>query len=324
MVELRRNPGARFAPSFSRGAFTLIELLVAMAVFSLIVIAMVGVVSQVGKLWQHGEGQNQRRANGRAMLQFIARELQAATLPVSAPSLVSATTSSKANLQMVANLPANSDNSTIIPSSVLNPHAIFWQAPIARDGPAGDLPCIGYFLRWDTTTRPGVALGRLCRYYVKPSDAAYLIYTQQGGEPANWLSNIDTVAPGSDSGYRGWFADNVIAFWVRCLDGAGQPITQTASGQSLNGGYGFDSRQGYTDSAQKVHKPNALPAAVEIALVTVDASAALRIAAPINVQATDPAIFYEDIQTFMNALPSSVKSGAQLYSTKVYLQNSTP
>lgn len=305
-----------------REAFTLLELLVAMAVFAFIVVTMVGLVSQASNIWRSGEGQNQRRSTGRALLQYISRELQQAVLPVDLPTRSS--TLDPANLQFIASVAANPANSTVIPNYALSPHAIFWQAPIAKNTSAGDLACVGYFIKWDTTN--GRAKAQLCRYFVDPSATNdYLIYQMDGTAAANWLANIPTVAPASSANLQGWFANDVVALWMRCLDSYGQPITQTAAGTTLNGGFGFDSRQGFIDSSGAVHVAPALPAAVEIALVTLDQATAAKLTGAVTATPTSPANFHQDISNFMNnVLPANVRAGAQIFFTTVYLQNYRP
>ena len=305
--------------------FTLVELLVSMATLIGLMAMLVSLSSQTGRLWSEGDSRNQQRSNGRALLQFIARELRMSAIPASSSQLISAgATVPPANLQMIANLPDDSDCDTVIPAGLLNPHGIFWQVPTGREGGRGDIACVGYFIRWNTP-QPGVAQPELCRYYVDSSDAAnYLIYNNDSGKPVNWLSNISTIAPGSPGNYKGWFADNVIALWVRVLDASGNPITTTADGQKFNGGYGFDSRLGFTDSNGVVHPAPALPPVVEIALVTIETSAAQQIAAPIAASSAGPETFYQDIQSFLSGLPEGIRRGAQCYSTKVYLQTSLP
>lgn len=302
-------------------AFTLIELLVSTAVFCLMVVVLVAMVSQAGNIWRRGESQNQRRSAGRVLLQNISRELQQAALPVDLP--FNSGTNAPANLQFIANVSANPSNGTVIPTAYLNPHAIFWQAPIAQNSSQGDLASVGYFVKWDTASTPVKA--QLCRYYAQPaSTGSYQIYQQSGGSPANWLANIATVAPASSTNLQGWFADDVIAFWVRCLDKNGQPIKQTASGQVLNSGFGFDSRQGFKDSAGNIHLGPALPAAVEIAMVTLDHATAGRLTSAIQVTPVSPDTFHADIAAFVSNLAPNIKTGVQVFSTTVFLQGYQP
>jgi len=63
-----------------------------------------------------------RAANG---LPPMARELQVARQPVPMPSATNA-----ANLQMVASL---KNATTKVPAGNLYPHALFWQAPVAKN-----------------------------------------------------------------------------------------------------------------------------------------------------------------------------------------------
>ncbi len=305
-------------------AFSLVEVMVATIILALIVTMLATLISRASQLWIFAEAQNQRRSTGRALLQFIARDLEMATIPVPYPSL----NSSAANLQFVTS------STNVIDSSILNPHAVFFQAPVASNRSRGDLAEIGYFVRWDTQSQPGTAKAQLCRFEVDPSDSQnYRIYAKNAdGTPANWLdaSTIDQVAPSTAAeNYRGWFADNVIALWIRCLDSQGKPILKAASGTSLNGGYGFDSRQGYlSPSSGAAQYAPALPASVEIVLVAVDAQTAKRIKSPIVATPGSPENFDKDQSTvgslahFVATLPDSVKPGVQVFSTRVYLKNS--
>jgi hypothetical protein len=117
------------------------------------------------------------------------------------------------------------------------------------------------------------------------------------------------VAPATTSPYQGWFADNVIGLWVRCLDANGWPITQTAAGITQLGScqttnYSFDSRLGYLStnagmgtSGKPAYFPKyayydpgskqnviagALPSTIEIAIILLDSQAALRLKGPVS------------------------------------------
>jgi len=305
-------------------AFTLLEVLVALAILALMVVALASMASEASRMWSSAEAKNQRRSTGRALLQFMARDLEMAVVPNLYPS------TNPANLQFVASLP------TVMPAAVLNPHAAFWQAPIAANRSRGDLAQIGYFVRWDTTSQPGTAKAQLCRFFVDPAETTnYQIYSREADDtPTDWLtaSTLDQVAPATEAGeYRGWFADNVIALWILCIDSQDRPILKTAAGVTLNGGYGFDSRQGYENpSAGREQLPSALPASVEISLVTVDSRTARRIQAPISAAPGSPANFHKDQNTpgslahFIANLPTEIRAGVQVFSTRVYLKNAPP
>lgn len=304
-------------------AFTLLEILVATAILAIIVVILASIASEASRMWSAAEAQNQRRSTGRALLQFIARDLEMALIPNPYPS------TNPVNLQFAVSLP------NLMPASILNPHAAFWQAPVAVDRSRGDLAEIGYFVRWDTN-QSGMAKAQLCRFLVDPTDTnAFQIYSRKGdGSPADWFnaSTVDLVAPATaDKEYRGWFADNVIALWIRCLDREGKPILKTAGGVMLNSGYGFDSRQGYENPSTGLKLlPPALPASAEVSLVTVDARTAKRIRAPILATPGSPLNFDKDQNTpgslahFVANLPPEIRAGAQVFSIRVHLKNAPP
>ena len=307
-----------------KGAFSLIEILVSISILVLIVSILSALSLETSQIWMLSKAQNERRATGRALLQIIARDLEMAVVPGSYPS----GNATGANLQFVAN------DAATIPSSLLNPHAAFWQAPVAADRSRGELAEIGYFVRWDTQSQPGLAKAQLCRLEIDPTDTAnYQIYsTNTDGTPASWLSlsTINQVAPATAAtDYKGWFADNVIAIWIRCLDSQGKPIVQTAANVTLNSGYGFDSRQGYLNPSTSLAQSGpAFPASIDLALVTVDSHTARLITAPIVASPGSPANFGKDASTpgslanFMATLPNNIKPGAQFFSTRIYLKSS--
>ncbi|MEI9997965.1 MAG: prepilin-type N-terminal cleavage/methylation domain-containing protein [Verrucomicrobiota bacterium] len=184
-------------------SFTLVEMLVALAVVSILVLLITSVLTQLNRMWAQSQSQTQRQQSGRALLNFLARDIAKAMLPLSLTS--------QASLQFVINPPALSG------SGYNNRDNIFFQAPVAVDERAGELAEVGYFVQWQT----GPASAQLCRFFVNPTDAAnYLIYTS----PTAWLTSdvVKNVAPGtSASSYQGLLAENVI--------GSGStPMTRTA------------------------------------------------------------------------------------------------
>lgn len=303
-----------------RHGFSLLEVLVATAILVGIISLLASVAHQVSSAWQDVGGENERRNAARTLLHFMARELQCVSRPVpTAPGVANVP-----NLQLLVNLPATAANPGAIPTDVLYPHAIFWQSPVAQNTSKGDIAEVGYFVRWDNG-HPGKSLAQLCRFFVEPSDTSnYLVYAKDG----NWPTAASSVASATTPEYKGWLCDNVIALWIRCLDSSGRPITKNAAGQVLNGGYGFDSLQGYQDSSGVIHPSPALPPCIEIALVVIDSRTAQRVRTPINAIVTTPADFNKDAKTvgsilyFMEQLPLDVKSGARMFSTRVFLTTS--
>jgi len=297
-------------------AFTLLEILAAVVILGLLVIALASISRQVGDAWQRVEAASQRREAARTVFHFLVRELRMAAAPVPDPQ------TGEANLQLLLNLPATTDRPGGVPPALLNPHALFFQAPLQRDARLGELALVGYFIHWDTTT-PGQARPVLARYYVPPSDTTH--YTLYSDTPP-WPSFAPALAPATPPDYQGWLSDHVLALWMRALDSQGEPITVNAAGEPM--GYGFDSREGYRDASGQVFRAPALPPMVEIALVTIDTRTASRLTAPLIPEPTAPGVLHADATTpgsiahYLENLPPEIRNGTRLFTTRVRLTGS--
>ena len=290
------------SPAARQKGFTLIEVLLATSILVFMVVLLGTITSSVSQTWTTVNVQNQRRATGRALLQFMAKEIKMARLPnPSGPGV------SIEHIRLIAN---QTSPTALIPVECLNPHALYWQAPVESDPSKGTIAEIGYFVHWSAAP----AKATLYRYFANPAANA----TYSG---TNWATKA--VATDLNSPYNtSWLADNVIALFVRCLDASGAPITKMGNSAGTN--YptcSFDSQTGYTDpTTGYIHPGPVLPPAVEITIVVVDDNTAKRIAAPIPAPAYSPATLSADIQTFVNGLNPTIKSGAEVFSTTVFLQ----
>lgn len=356
-------------------AFTLIELLAAIVVLSILSLLLFTILNQVSSTWTQVGSQIEMQQNGRSILNLIASELRVAALPqnrVNPNVTLPNSDPYDPSLQLIVDPPQLPANGT----EYLCPHAIFWQAPIATDTTYGNLAEIGYFIRWDTTTPPAKPTNPravLCRFFVNPTapgagGSNYLIYPPNplgDWTPNTWISSavLDAVAPGTSgptttaNTYPGWFADNVIGLWVRCLDGNGNPIVMIpANGSYPLTNYSFDSRlgymaqdvqgnnyyhakSGYADSSGIEHVLATLPKTIEIAIVVIDSRTASYVTAipsyapfphapfaPTGagraVHSTDsPMNFWNDINYFITNLPPRIAHGAHIYSIRVPLLN---
>lgn len=290
--------------------FTLVELLVSTAVLGLLLVFLAQVANVVAKTWGDSQGRAERRQQGRALVDFIARDLRGAALPVS-----TGTPGSAPNLQFVLN-PAT------VAARDCNPSALFWQAPVGTTTTVGDMAVLGYFVRWDDSApTPRAAL---CRLFLNPGDPNHRIYLP--GFVDSWVDSevLDAAAPGTRaSSYRGLFAENVIGFWAKCLDVKGNVVSNVANN-------GFSSRLDYSGrdgiDAVVTHKAPALPTSMEVSIVLLDSRAASRVTSPMQ-QALAQAVknsgdadsCIRELQA--NAFFKPIVQGATAHKLRVYLEN---
>ncbi|XHR30981.1 MAG: type II secretion system protein J [Chthoniobacteraceae bacterium] len=304
-----------------RRGFTLLEVLIGTLVLALLVALLSQMLGRVSGVWQQGHAQVEKSEGGRAILEFMARELQAAMVPVNR-------TTGTNSLQLVV-------NPTHISDKYKNSDAIFWQAPLATDQTLGDIAEFGYFVKWDTATNAQIPKALLCRFFVNPgtdytADSNYLILTT----PTAWISDtiLDTVAPAdattnTNAAYQGLFVENVLGLWITCLDAVGNTITQNGGSDA------FDSRKGYsyTDSGGNavVLSGCALPAAIDVSFVLLDSRSANRITPALQsiIAALTADTSIKNADQFVRAALNQgtlkpIQSGLRPCMTRVYLQNS--
>lgn len=256
----------RFLPG-RPGAFTLMELMVATAVFMTLVVVLASISNEAASIWSRNESKSDVREAARAAIGRIATEMKQARLPVYQGDQTS--------LQFVVN-----------PAHLSVPHgdSVFWQAPIATSGTAGDLAVVGYFLRRDADANTS----RLCRLLVNPDDPDYTLHDGTG----TWLTDdlLNRKAPGSEAGnLQGVFLENVLGMWVTAYQDATTPYPA-----------GFDSRV-----------EGRLPERVEISL------------AILGKQGADRATTLPDASTsanpaaFLNGLPDLLKPHVQTVTINV-------
>ncbi|MEZ0275496.1 MAG: type II secretion system protein J [Roseimicrobium sp.] len=307
---MQHSPRTSASRRHRRSGFTLVELLVSTAVLGMLLVLLSQVANMVANTWTDGQGRAERRQNGRAMVDFISRELRAASLPVNTGTPVN-----MPNLQFVLNPPS-------VGNDYCNPSALFWQAPIGTNTVVGDMAVLGYFVRWDTTGP--YPRGSLCRVLLNPGEPNHRIYLPDHVD--TWIATdvLNTEAPADKaSGYRGLFAENVIGFWAKCLDAKGNVVSNTAN-------QGFNSRQNYTglDGAgvSVTHTAPVLPTSVEVSILILSSRAASKVTTAMQgslVQTIKAATDADDCvkQLQSNTLYRPIIQGATAHKIRVYLEN---
>jgi prepilin-type N-terminal cleavage/methylation domain-containing protein len=304
-------------PPAYRG-FTLVEMMVAIALLSIMSVFLVSMTNSISTIWQQGIAHSERRSIALALFSRIGRDLRNASLP--------------ADIAASNRLPADDPNKDATLQFVINPagleayempQAAFWQAPSASDRKKGDLGVVGYFVQW--VDEKDQQIPKLCRLLINPSrgDADNADYKIQPGPP-QWISqaiianNASASSQDPQGAYRGQLAENVLGLWIRALDQKSQPITSDALGQPYSNG-SFDSRRGYRSSNGRTYT-NALPACIEVAIVTIDSRTAKRLHGNEKPHA-ETGDFWADIHDFYDGLPDQVKHGARIYSSVIELAN---
>jgi type II secretory pathway pseudopilin PulG len=185
---------------FGTMAFTILEMLVAMAIFMMMVVLLVSVVSQVNSVWHQTDNQKSRRESARVLLDLMSRDLQSALAPVDA--------NNAARFRFDLN-----------PAGFADTHrsAFFWPcaSPGSRSG--SDIVTVGYFVRRTST---GSILCRL----------------QAPGSIDSIWTMASSLAPATAPDFQGLAADGVLAMFVTLYDKTGQVLAtpeQTYSSFSL-------------------------------------------------------------------------------------------
>lgn len=286
-----------------------------MTILVLLVMLMGQMLSHVGNTYGMAESNKERLQNMRAISDFIASELQTALLPINRTGTNS--------LQFVV-------NSSSVPSAYQSRDSLFWQTPLASDQTLGDVAEVGYFVKWGTTSS-NQPIAMLCRFFVNPGTSVNGVVTPNSNfqiytNPAAWLSQqiLDAETPATEaSGYQGLFAENVLGLWVQCLDSAGNPITQDASGKAFASN-SFDSRRGYVD----VSGTSYLPAVVDVSFAMIDAKSAKKMTASLKSSIVALVTSSPNAQSFVNSVNAGnsglqvLRPGLRCFHRSIYLQNS--
>ena len=329
------KPGTGRAPD----GFSLVELMAATAFVAILIVVLAMATGAMTESWKQAESRLQGHQEGRAALDFLARELAPAVVDTRMQFVV-----------MPAAMLADAGAANVTPDTP----ALLWMAPL---GGRGDLRCVGYYLTRDDDRRRY----ELKRLFIAPDHPGgyfpRMINPANPRDPtlrtdpvsARWfLQNWDATAfddddPGNELAVTASAADRVIGFWVACIDRLGAPIPwlshdanhPSTSLQFNSAAYfhlatesPFQNGTGIaylTDSDQQAMKANLLPAAIEVALVTVDQQVlelGLEIPAPVTVL---DALNRPDLEASLAAFETQLLANnirtARVFRTRIELIN---
>lgn len=302
----------------------MVEILIAVAILALLVILLGSLANGVNRAWSAGERQVETFQDGRAILDLMARELAQAVI---SPSL-----------QFVQNPTVSGVNQRV------NSSSIFWQAALTSTD-SGNLCELGYFLTEDAQHN-----FQLKRFFVPPTDTTnYKIFGNTPSDRAAlWATNFVTTPTLNTA-----VSDVVVAFWVRCLDSNGDPISWVSSSNTTNGDagavplqfnsaahfqpaiFGQSSSFKYT-ARSSTAQAHLLPRTVEVTIVTVDSKTLQRTRSTIPAMPGSVPPGYSDVPPtgfgpedipnavtwFNQQLIATRIQTARTFSTRVALKNS--
>ena len=319
-------------------AFTILELMVSLVTFAAILVIFSTLTSGIVNMWTEGESRIETHQNARGALEIMTRELTPAVVDTRMQFAVisSSALAKRGAKHLVAGSPV-----------------ILWMAPL---GELGGLRCVGYYLFRDASR----GFFRLKRIYIRPiADKDYFPAMVNEGNPrdpalrisatnADWFlrnweaKTFDEEDPENDDVVVSTVADNVIAFWIQCIDLAGNPVPAL-----MNAPYHAGSDMVYNSAAYfqmatttafdsnktteflapggQSMKANRVPSAVDVTVVTVDSTVVTRqMVVPVveNVFAADGSLDIEEsIMRFNRALLDNNIKNARTFTTRVNLLN---
>lgn len=174
-------------------------------------------------------------------------------------------------------------------SHYLSPSAAFWQSRSTqfgtgfRDG--------GYFIRWTG------AHAQLCRLTIPEDDANSIFRNSDRTIDAAVLDRLAPAGSSTGQDFRGLMADNVAGLWFRLLDRNGTEIPLP-----------YDSRDA---SAERV-------AFVDVGIAVMDPGTAAKIGSADELRS----YYTPTITDFAKNLPEHIRSGVQVFTTRVPLHGS--
>ena len=259
--------------------FTILELLVAMAILSIMVVLMLGVLQSTSDTWRRNTDRTKAFAAARAAFESMTRSISAATLNTY-QDYYDANRSNRVSGSLTF-VPAvygrRSDLHFVTGTNLVTAQkggAIFMTVPFdyesnnTNDYSSGQLNGIGYFVRFTTNSlRPAGVTNNPHRYrlmqFLQPTEQLMVMKTTNTAWFTNNVNANTNIFP---------IADNVVAFAVlpQLSD------RENPTGTALSSDFIYDTRMTWSSGAQPTNH-HQLPPVVQVIMVVLDESSARRI-----------------------------------------------
>lgn len=262
--------------------FTILELLVAMAILSIMVVLMLGVLQSTSDTWRRNTDRTKAFAAARAAFESMTRSISAATLNTY-QDYYDANRSNRVSGSLTF-VPAvygrRSDLHFVTGTNLVTAQkggAIFMTVPFdyeinnTNDYSSGQLNGIGYFVRFTTNSLAPSGVSNAYRYrlmqFLQPTEQLMVMNTNYYTNV--WFTtNVDANPPTNIFP----IADNVVAFAV---------LPQLSDRENANAGilatnFSYNTRMAWSSGAQPTNM-HQLPPVVQVIMVVLDESSARRI-----------------------------------------------
>ncbi|PTY02920.1 prepilin-type cleavage/methylation domain-containing protein [Verrucomicrobia bacterium LW23] len=293
-IQARAIPAApRPRPARATG-FSLVEMMVSMAILSMLLVVLLGILNQTSTTWRYTSGKIKQFRAARDAYDSITRRLGQATLNTywDYDSPTAPTRYQRQSELRILTGPMATIAGTAPAGKAWTTHGAFFQTPVgftataAGGGPDATglenlLNTWGYFVEFgdDAAMRPPFHTAparyryRLCEF-MQPSNQL-TIYRHTSGNPGytgrDWFTEGLNAAPGAGRPVHA-LADNVIALVFIPKLSVQDDATETRLAPTLV----YDSTTAVTDAA--VNPKHQLPPVVEVTMVAIDEASAARLA----------------------------------------------
>jgi type II secretory pathway pseudopilin PulG len=334
--------------SRGRAGITLTELLVAMGILTFLMLILSSATESAGRAWRDGQARTDTYQSARTALELMARELSSAVVDTRMQFVIGPSTT-------ISNVVRKTNPELSEKFATESPVAL-WMAPL---GEGGSLRCVGYYLHHD----PVKNFYRLKRIYISPPTSGKespffprMVNLRNAKDttlrtsPINalWFTRswtdkaFDEEDPQNEDVVVSSAADGVIAFWIQPLDLLDRPIPlltnaanhpksplfynsaayfQAATTRPFDDGTSFS----YLAETRQSMKGNRLPAAVHLAVVTLDSkqiARGVKIPEQLNVFDQSGALDLEEsLRQYEKNLQDAELHTARTFTTRVRLIN---
>lgn len=255
-------------------AFTILELLVAMAVLTLLLVLLLGAISQTSSVTRKASEKISAFQGARAGFDWLTRTLSQATIN-SYWDYDNPTSPTKYLRKSELHFLVDSAGTGSLPGTAGTGQAVCFQLPAGKSGDAANanlenlLNACGYFIQYGPTDA-------LPAPFSAPASPTYRYQLMQAIEPSE---SLGVYGSPTGDGWVGGLAANAVPIAeniVYLLVWPRKAASEDAAGSSLTGDFSYDSRAN-AQAAPQPETAHQMPPVVQITMVALDETSAARV-----------------------------------------------